>query len=341
VRRFFIENAKMLFREYAVDGLRFDSAANFSRGGLKAIVGQLVAEFPDKFIYAEDSDPAYIFGDIGFRACWDMGSADNFARAIVGRDLRNLQNLIGHSGFPTAYSTIKYLLGSHDQIFNRWEFDNHNRAGHWDKAGGGGLRENRYFVERIGDPATGREDWYARAQARMGWALNVAIPCTPMLFMGGECHHSGYWNPAVDPNGDHRFDWSIAGDPLGQPMHNLVRDVNAVRWNNPALRADSDPCFTHVDEQNGVLAFERRDGRGNMVLVVVNLSDRQWTDPIYQVTAGFPGDHWVEIFNSQAPQYGDWPDSGNYLADLRVGADGRFAIRMPKWSVLLFRRDQL
>src|SRR5262249_38884261 len=66
VQRFFIQNAAMW---------------------LRAIVQTLVAEFPERFIYAEGSDPGYIFGDIGFRACWDMGSADAFARAVASGDI--------------------------------------------------------------------------------------------------------------------------------------------------------------------------------------------------------------------------------------------------------------
>lgn len=31
----------------------------------------------------------------------------------------------------------------------------------------------------------------------------------------------------------------------------------------------------------------------------------------YGVNVGYPGDRWAEIFNSQAPQYGRWTDSGN------------------------------
>ena len=115
---------------------------------------KLIADFPDKFIYAEDSDPSYIFNAIGFRACWDMGSADTFARLIGSRDIYGLQGLIGRFGYPTAYSAIKYLLGSHDQIFNQWVYDDRNRAWRWDKPGGGGLRENRYFVEKIGGAVT-------------------------------------------------------------------------------------------------------------------------------------------------------------------------------------------
>lgn len=341
VQRFFIDNASMWFDEYHVDGLRFDSAVNFSEGGLKAIVSALISKYPEKFIYAEASDPNYIFNTIGFRACWDMGSADNFARVISGRDINGLQNLIGRFGYPNAYSAIKYLLGSHDQIYDQWEWNNDKQTWQWDKPGSadGALRENRYFVERIGGPLIGRTNWYALAQARMGWALNVAMPCTPMLFMGSECHHYGYWNPDNDPFGDHRFDWTIAGDATGLAMRNLVTDINALRRNNPALRGDSGPQFTHFDLDNRVLAFKRWNDQGNVLLIVVNLSDNQWDSAIYGVSIGAPGDRWSEIFNSQSPQYGGWNDSGNYLASLWVDADGKISIRLPKWSVLIFQRQ--
>jgi hypothetical protein len=54
-----------------------------------------------------------------------------------------------------------------------------------------------------------------------------------------------------------RFDWSIAGDPTGWALRNLVTDANNVRWNNPALRSDNGPQITHYDAQNNVLAFLR------------------------------------------------------------------------------------
>jgi 1,4-alpha-glucan branching enzyme len=339
VQRFFRDNAEMWFSEYRVDGLRFDSVVNFSASGLAAIVQPLLAKYPDKLIYAEDSDPGYVFGAIGFRACWDMGSADGFARLVGSHDLGALQNLISRFGYPTAWSAIKYLLGSHDQIFNQWERANDGRTWVWDKPAHDGLRENRYFVEKIGGPISGRNNWFALAQARMGWALNTAMPCTPMMFMGSECHHNGYWNPDTDPFGDHRFDWSIARDSIGMPMRNLVSDVNAVRTANPALRSDAGPEMSHIDSDNGVLAFKRWDSAGNVVLTVVNLSDNQWSDATYGVAAGIPGDKWTEIFNSQSPQYGGWNDSGNYLANLQVADDGRIAIRLPKWSVLIFRKQ--
>ena len=159
-----------------------------------------------------------------------------------------------------------------------------------------------------------------------------------MLFMGTECHHYGYWNPANDAFGDHRFDWSIAGDSTGQAMRNLVADANSVRWNNPALRSDAGPQTVHHDSNNSVLGFLRWDDQGNVILTIVNLSDNQWDQPVYGVNIGGIGNHWEEIFNSQSPQYGGWNDSGNYLFDLIVQNDGRFYIRLPKWSVVMFRK---
>lgn len=139
-------------------------------------------------------------------------------------------------------------------------------------------------------------------------------------------------------NLDFAIDWSIAGDPTGWAMRNLVTDANNVRWNNPSLRSDNGPQVTHYDPQNNVLGFVRWDDQGNIVLTVVNLSDNQWDQASYGVNVGGSGDHWQEILNSQSPQYAGWNDSGNYLADLVVQADGRFYIRLPKWSVLMFKK---
>ena len=71
--------------------------------------------------------------------------------------------------------------------------------------------------------------------------------------------------------------------------------------------------------------------------MVVNCSGNKWADAIYGVDAHADG-VFEEIFNSQAPQYGGWNDSGNYLADLRVAGDGKLYVRLPPWSVLMFRK---
>jgi 1,4-alpha-glucan branching enzyme len=336
VRDFFVDNARMSFREYDVDGLRFDSAHAIrglagGPGALLDIVGRVAREFPDKLLIAEYDNPAYALATFPFGAAWQMGVADQFLGILAGGSIRDLQALIERGGYPHAFSPVRFLLGSHDQIYANYQ---PNAAGQIVT----GQPNNRYFVERVGGVMAGRDDWTARAKARMGWALNVAMPGTPMLFMGSEVHHWGYWNPGADAYGDHRFNWALATDQIGLQMRNLVADANQVRWQHPALRSEHGPLFTHLDAQNRVLAFERFDDAGDVVLAVVNVGEGQWSDPTYGVSLGGDTGSWEEIFNSQAPQYGGWNDSGNYLADLTVGGDGRISMRLPRWSVLLFRR---
>jgi len=159
-----------------------------------------------------------------------------------------------------------------------------------------------------------------------------------MMFMGGEVHHHGYWDPDTDVYGDHRFDHALERDDLGVAMSALVSGANGLRWANPALRANGRPLFTHVDADNGVLAFKRFNAEGNVVLVVVNVGQRQFDQATYGVSLAGDGGTWEELFNSQSPQYGGWPDSGNFLAFPAVQPDGNLYIRLPKLAVLVFRK---
>ena len=59
-----------------------------------------------------------------------------------------------------------------------------------------------FITERFG----GRGNGWARAKARLAWALNATLAATPMLFMGTEGHLDGYSDTNVD-NGDRRIDW--------------------------------------------------------------------------------------------------------------------------------------
>jgi len=333
VRAFFLDNARLWFREYGADGLRFDSAHNIAPdGALHELVSGIAAEFPTKLLIAEHHDQNYCLAAHPFGAAWDLSSADDFRAALQDRDVERLRRRIDFEGVALGFKLVRYLLGSHDQVFANYERTADGSIS------GGDHPFNRYFVERVGGALVGRDDWTARAMARLGWALNVAMPGTPMMFMGGEVHHHGYWDPDTDVYGDHRFDHALARDGIGTAMQALVTDVNGLRWANPALRANGRPLFTHVDGDNGVLAFKRFDAGGNVLLVVVNLGDRQFDQATYGVALAGDGGTWEELFNSQSPQYGGWSDSGNFRAFPTVQPDGNLYIRLPKLSVLIFRK---
>jgi 1,4-alpha-glucan branching enzyme len=232
-----------------------------------------------------------------------------------------IKDLIGWwAGSRSAWNQVRYFLGSHDEIKDET----------YNSSPDGG----RYFVERFG----GRDNGWARAKARLGWSLNVVLPGTPMMFMGSEGHMWGYWSLKLDDNGEHRFNWGIVGDSVGAPMQQMVRDINNIRWANPALRSEY-LAPVHDDDPGQVVAFKRWNLNGNVILAVINLGDQQWSNTDYGVNMGGDSGTWREIFNSQAPGYGGINTTGNYQADRNVAPDGKLYINLPAWSLLLFARS--
>ena len=332
VRQFFLDNARLWLDDYRGDGLRFDAAHLVQWESLQHIVFGLRQNpfWRDKLLIAEwsgdDRDNwKNVINDIGFNSVWGMSGPYAFREALKrgafgGDAVESMLSAMELSPYRDHWNIVRYYLGSHDQIRD-------------EKSGREG--DHRYPVERFG----GRDSWVARAQARMGWALSVTAPGVPMLFMGCEGHLPGYWWPTLDGNPahrEHRMDWSKVGDPLGAPMQALVRGANQLRWNHAALRSHSLEV-THHDRQNNVLAFRRWNEQGDVVLTVANFSDHEWLGFDYAVRTG-AGGGWQEIFNSQAPEYDGYADSGNGPTARWSDGGGFVPIRLPKWSVLSFRQ---
>jgi 1,4-alpha-glucan branching enzyme len=333
VQDYFYQNARMYFEKYNADGLRFDVTTQINGNHLKLMMARLRQDFPNKYFISEHlPDSPWIVNEGRFAATWCARSHHECQRALAGQDpLDRVKSFLGWDGYDHAWNLVKYTLGSHDDIGDSEKGDAEHGRTNWDS-------RHRYFVDQFG----GREDWRARAKCRLAWALNVAMPGTPLMFMGTEClmaspHVSwGYWHDGSDDNGDHRFNWSVAGDALGMEMRRLVAACNAARWDNPALRSDS-LSVPHEDPDNQVLGFVR-ELYGNVVLAVVNLSDRDFTGHGYGVRTGGRGGQWTQVLCTQDAAFGGWDGAGNAFHDAWTQADGRVYINLPKWSVVLLRR---
>lgn len=332
VQDFFYANARMFFEDYHADGLRFDVTTQINGEHLKLVVDRVRREFPDKYIIAEHlPDHPWIVRTGRFCATWKADAHHECQRALAGREpLNKVKSILGWDNYDASWNLVKYTMGSHDDTGDQENGDAEHGLSDWD-------RRHRYLVDQLG----GRGDWTARAKCRLAWALNVAMPGTPLMFMGSECHMAsphvawGYWHDGTDSRGDHRFDWTIAGDATGMEMRRLVGACNEVRWQNPALRAGS-LIVPHEDHVNQVLGFIR-EYDNNVVLTVVNLGERNFGDHSYGVGMGAHGGQWTQILCSQDGAFGGWDGAGNAFHEPWT-TDGQLYINLPKWSVVMFRR---
>jgi 1,4-alpha-glucan branching enzyme len=267
-----------------------------------------------------------------FCATWDADAHHECQRALAGQDPANkVKGFLGWNGYQESWNLVKYTMGSHDDIGD--DRNGNAKDGLTNRDG-----RHRYLVDQLG----GRGDWTARARCRLAWALNVAMAGTPMMFMGSECMQGapnvawGYWHDGTDDNGDHRFDWSIAGDGIGMEMRRLVAECNGVRWQNPALRAGS-LAVPHEDHANQVLGFVRQLDDG-VVLTVVNLGEQNFGGYGYGVHTGGHHGQWTQIMCTQDARFGGWDGAGNAWYEPWTQGDGRVYINLPKWSVVMLRR---
>lgn len=331
-QEYFFQNASMYFDDYNADGLRFDVTTQINGNHLRDVLWQLQQKYSNKYFIAEHL-PAHpwITTSGNFDASWFAESHHEMQRALNGDSpVAKVKSFLGWDGFSHSWNLVKYTLGSHDDVGD--DRNGHAKDGltNWDA-------RHRYLIDQFG----GRNNWHARAKCRLAWALNVAMSGTPMMFMGGECHMGaptvgwGYWHDGEDINGDHRFDWAIAGDPLGMEMRRLVSAANQLRWENPALRSDT-LIITHEDDHNQVLAFKRWHD-GNLVLAVVNLSETSFESHSYGVWTDHQYGCWTQILCSQDADFGGWHGAGNAFYEPHTQSDGRIYVNLPKWSVVMFR----
>ena len=149
--------------------------------------------------------------------------------------------------------------------------------------------------------------WEKFANLRAYYSFMWTHPGKKLLFMGQEFAQGREWNHGAS------LDWHQADDPQHRGIQHLVRDLNRLYRETPALhRTDCSPdgfeWLEADDAENSVIAFIRRGAAGDpAVVVAINFTPVERN--AYRV--GFPAaGRWDEIFNSDAAAYGGG-DRGN------------------------------
>jgi 1,4-alpha-glucan branching enzyme len=220
------------------------------------------------------SRPTYL-GGLGFGFKWNMGwMHDTLAYFKKDPVYRRFHHHTLTFSLMYAFSENFILPLSHDEVVH----------------GKGSL-----LTKMPGDR------WQKFANLRSLYAYMWAHPGKKLLFMGGELAEWDEWNDGGS------LHWNLLEYAEHQGVHSLVRDLNRVYRETPALwEVDFEPAgfrwLEANDASGNVLAFARLDANGERPLVcVLNLSPV----PRYDYRVGMPvAGRWREALNTDSPYYG-------------------------------------
>jgi 1,4-alpha-glucan branching enzyme len=344
VVNFLIGNALFWLGQYHLDALRVDAVASMlyldysrkagewvpnrygGRENLEAIdfikrLNELVfSEVEGATTIAEESTdwpgvsrPLYA-GGLGFGYKWNMGwMHDTLAYMQEEPVHRRWHHGEMTFGLVYAFSENFILPLSHDEVVH----------------GKGSL-----IGKMPGD------DWRKFANLRAYYGFMWGHPGKKLLFMGGEFAQWREWNH------DASLDWHLTDQAPHRGVQNLVRDLNRLYRELPALhRRDCDGAgfewSVADDAEQSVFAFLRYGEEDDPpVLVVSNFTPV----PRYRYRIGVPrGGRWREALNTDAAPYAgsNLGNAGGVVADARSVHDQPCSLELtlPPLATLFFVAD--
>jgi 1,4-alpha-glucan branching enzyme len=303
VRNFLVASALYWLEEFHADGLRVDAVASMlyldygrsdgqwspnmygGRENLEAVqflqemTATCAKRVPGSVTIAEESTSwpgvtrATHLGGLGFDLKWNMGWMHDTLNYLAHEPIYRVYHH-GEMTFSMVYAySERYVLPlSHDEVVH----------------GKGSL------VRKMpGDR------WQQLANLRAYLTYQWAHPGKQLLFMGQEFAQDAEWAEARE------LDWWLLDSPWHAGLQKLVRDLNHVYQETPALWAmDHDPLgFQWIDANDAggnVLSFVRSDYDTSMLACVVNFA----AIPHHSYRIGLPAAGvWTEVLNTDSEQY--------------------------------------
>jgi 1,4-alpha-glucan branching enzyme len=341
VAAFLVNNALFWAERYHVDGLRVDAVASMlyrdysrkdgewipnSSGGrenweavefLRSLNRAVYGSHPGILTFAEESTswpgvtlPTHEGGphsaNLGFGFKWNMGFMNDTLR-YMRRDA--IHRRFHHDditfGLIYAFSENYVLPLSHDEVVH----------------GKGSLLE-----KMSGD------DWQKFANLRAYYGMMWGYPGKKLLFMGQEFAQRREWSE------ERALDWDLLAAPAHAGVSALLRDLNRIYREKPALHARD--CegegFEWVvvnDAENSVFAWLRKAPGARPVAVICNLTPA--VHPNYGIPLPESG-VWREIINTDSTLYG-----GSGQGNLgQVRADHGFAhVALPPLATIMLEYE--
>jgi len=340
VASFLINNALFWAERYHLDALRVDAVASmlyrdYSRkagewipnegGGrenweavdfLRHVNAAVYGSYPGVFTVAEESTawpgvsaPANEDAprtNLGFGFKWNMGwmhdTLQYMTREAVHRRYHHHDMTFG---LAYAFNENFVLPLSHDEVVH----------------GKGSL-----LTKMAGD------DWQQFANLRAYYAMMWGHPGKKLLFMGQEFAQRREWSEA------RALDWDLRSSAAHEGVRTLVRDLNRLYREKPALHArDCEPdgfeWLVSDDAENSVFAWLRKAPGHPPIAVIANMT------PVARAPYRVPlaDGRWREVINSDAHPY--W---GSGLGNLGVveAKGGTAWVTLPPLATIMLELEE-
>ena len=339
VQSFLISNANFLFQKFHVDGLRVDAVAAMlyldydkkpgewipnaygENKNLEAIAffhklnKEIFSRYPYALMIAEESTanikitgPVHE-GGLGFNFKWNMGwMNDSLSYMSTDPLFRKYHHNKLTFSLTYAFSENYILPISHDEV----------------------VHGKKSLLDRM--PGS-YEDKFAGNRAFLGYMM--AHPGKKLTFMGEEYGQFKEWDYKEG------LEFFLTDYSMHQKLQNFYKDLNRFYRTTPSLYLLDNGWdgFEWLDadlSDKNLYSFIRKDGQGNDLIVVINLSGSDGVEYFVKVPVG----KYKVSFNSDLVKYGGSGKFRNKIfnSSKRRNKESGFTIKLPKLSFIYLEK---